>query len=340
MKKFILKSSLIILPFLASYAFYALSFNKESNEFARIGNIEINYNFYNQYPEYKLSSIYFESLQNSKRNKYKILNIGDSYSRQEINNNNGYINYLAKETSLLNMYPRDPVKRIREVISSNILDTIQIEYVILQSVERSILSRLINNQEKYNTNFRKLTTIDAENYNIFNTNQLDSKKPKELFSKSTLFFTLNYIFNKDLQNNVVRVKTKNKLFSYEKKELLFYKADINSLNLNNNISLIKKANDELNEIAEELSKRNIKLIVLIPPDKYDFYFEEILNPKYEEPIFLSTLESLPKKYLYFNAKKVLNKYPNKDLYFFDDSHWSPLASSIIAKEINKLISKE
>tara|TARA_B100001250_G_scaffold87804_1_gene72614 strand:- start:764 stop:1786 length:1023 start_codon:yes stop_codon:yes gene_type:complete len=340
MKKFFLKSSLIILPFLSCYAFYILSFNKDSNELSRVGNMKINYNFHKQYPELKLDTIHFESLQNSIRKKYKVLNIGDSYSRQEINNINGYINYLGKEIRLLNMYPRDPIRRIKEIISSNILDTLEIEYIILQSVERAILKRLTDNKKICNTDLREIKELDNKNYTVFNTNQLDSKRPKGFFSKATIFFTLNYIFNKDLQNKVLKVTTKKSLFSYEKNELLFYKADINSLSLNNNISLIKKANNELNKIAEELRKRNIKLIVLIPPDKYDFYFEEILNPKYEKPIFLNALDDLSKDYLYFNSKILLKKHQNKDIYFFDDSHWSPLASSIIAKEINKIISEE
>ena len=107
----------------------------------------------------------------------------------------------------------------------------------------------------------------------------------------------------------------------------------------NDISIINKANNELNKIALDLKKKHIKLIVLIAPDKYDFYYNDILNSPFSEPIFFNALDSLPKDYLYFNSKKLLTQYKdsNKDLYFFDDSHWSPLASKIIAEEIHNTI---
>jgi hypothetical protein len=342
MRKFILKSSLIIFPFLCSYIFYVISFNKEGNELARMGNLKLDYDFFNTYPELQFNSIHFESLLNNTKKKYQILNIGDSYSRQEINKINGYVNFLGRNTSLLNMYARDPVNRIQEVIKSNTLDTLEIEYIILQSVERSILGRLINHQKINNTSLSELKRIDNANYKTFKKNDSNSREPKGLFSKATIFFTLNYFLKVDLQNKVLKLKTRKKLFSFDDNEVLFYKKDINILDRNNDISIIKTANDKLNKIALELKKKNIKLIILIAPDKYDFYYSDILNSPFSEPIFFNVLDSLPKDYLYFNSKKLLSSYKDskKDLYFFDDSHWSPLASKVIANEINNTIKKD
>jgi len=48
---------------------------------------------------------------------------------------------------------------------------------------------------------------------------------------------------------------------------------------------------------------------------------------------------MPKNYLYLNSKQILkNEMKNKkDIYFYDDTHWSPWSSKAIAIELAKII---
>ena len=66
--------------------------------------------------------------------------------------------------------------------------------------------------------------------------------------------------------------------------------------MNNNPFLIERANEELNNIALKL-KKNIKLIVLVAPDKYSFYYNDLMDNNCPEPILFKILDTLPKDYL-------------------------------------------
>ena len=86
-----------------------------------------------------------------------------------------------------------------------------------------------------------------------------------------------------------------------------------------------------------MKEKDIKLIVLIAPDKYSFYYNDLLDNHYPEPILFDVLDALPIDYLYFNSKKILLEKKTIDLYFFDGTHWSPLASKIIADKLREKI---
>jgi hypothetical protein len=80
--------------------------------------------------------------------------------------------------------------------------------------------------------------------------------------------------------------------------------------------------------------------VLPAPDKYSIYYKYIVSKdKYEKPLFFQHLEKEIKDYIYIESDKILkNAIENdNDIYFFDDSHWSPKAAKIVASDILKEI---
>lgn len=340
MKKFILKTVLFVLPFLSIHVFYLMtSENRVLKDLNRIGKLNIDYDYFSKYPESKLDTIYFEYFANNTKNNYKVLNIGDSFSRQEMKGTSGYVNFLAKQHTLLNMPFSNPFERIEELLNNNILDTIKVDYIILQQVHRNALNKLNSVKEKSIKSINQLREYDLNSkQEILNKfSSVNEKQP--LFSKHNLFYALNALLKKDIREKVIISKTKENLFSYDENKLIFYADDIKHLKRKNNIVEIKKANEKLNLLSAELKKKDIKLIVLIAPDKYDFYFDDLIKPPYQKPIFYDVFDTLQKDYIYFNPKKILrkNKDFRKDLYFFDDSHWSPIASKIIAEKINEFI---
>jgi hypothetical protein len=58
-------------------------------------------------------------------------------------------------------------------------------------------------------------------------------------------------------------------------------------------------------------------------------------------MFFESFEKFPKDYKYLDAKKLLKTklMGKKDVYFYDDSHWSPWASQIIANQLEEVISE-
>lgn len=131
------------------------------------------------------------------------------------------------------------------------------------------------------------------------------------------------------------------MFSTSKNNLLFFYEDINRLEINNKNENINNLNTILNTLAKKLAQKNIKLIVLPCPDKFDYYYNQIIEKnRYPRPIFFDYLRTLKKDYIYIDSKKILQEKTKnlKDVYFYDDTHWSPIAAKIIANEIQKEIS--
>ena len=181
MKKFIIKSFFFISPFIFSYAFYYSNYNPDVGDLSRMSSLNLDYNFKANYPEHKFDSINFEYLPNLNRSKYKILNIGDSFSRQELGNSNGYLNYLKNSKETLNMPFSNPVERLHKVLKSNILDSLEIQFVILQSVERDLINRLIDDYFVDSTNIKSLTFFDYKK-------SLNSKQQKNYFHTTIMIY--------------------------------------------------------------------------------------------------------------------------------------------------------
>jgi hypothetical protein len=110
--------------------------------------------------------------------------------------------------------------------------------------------------------------------------------------------------------------------------------------MNNDQANISQLNNVLNDLSLKLQRKGITLIVLPSPDKYDMYYDYIIDKnKYQRPLFFDYLETENKNYLYLDSKKILQKdfAGRKDIYFYDDTHWSPRATEIIAEGLSKII---
>lgn len=92
----------------------------------------------------------------------------------------------------------------------------------------------------------------------------------------------------------------------------------------------------MNLLSKRLKEREIRLIVLPAPDKYDLYSDFIENNPFPKNKFFDYLRQLEKEYIFIDSKALLLEHINtgmQDVYFADDTHWSPIASKIIAKKI-------
>ena len=58
-------------------------------------------------------------------------------------------------------------------------------------------------------------------------------------------------------------------------------------------------------------------------------------------MFFHYFEKFPKKYIYINSKQILKSEfkDKKDMYFFDDTHWTPFSSMIIANRLKNIINR-
>ncbi len=346
MKKLLYKTSLFIVAF---FLFFLLSFKyytSEKGDLLRIGYIgDIqNYNskevFRNEMDR-KINYTLFSQINLKKKNRFNVFTIGDSFSEQEMIS---YQNYLADDSAIKVLhYDRflhdNPLETLTGFLNGDILDSLKVDFIILQSVERQFVDRGID----FNKNIR----IDNDSKQIINRigqrknkEIVDEKTKDKFFRKATLLFPINAIlYNFDdnaYSSKVYQVRTKENLFSTNDQGLMFLNDDYDILKINNDLNNIKTLNNELNKLSVRLKQRGMKLIVLPSPDKFDFYYDDIVNKsRYAKPLFFESMRSLDKNYIYIDSKKLLKEKTSgiKDVYFYDDTHWSPIATKIIADKI-------
>lgn len=347
MKKFIIKGSIFISPIIFLQVYTMLFYSTPEGDLFRLGYIPDTYDYRSIFKEEFKKKIIFTKISDvnlSTKNKYKVLTIGDSFSEQD---NFGYQNYLAEDNLSIIHYDRilhsNATQTLYGILNGELLDKIKVDYIILQTIERYFVKKTKSIDRD------KIIFIDSLSQLIIDkkVNLKKGGNKNSLFSDKIFRFPLHNIFY-FLDDNAFglktyQVKTNNKLFSSKKKNLLFYHGDIEYVETNNNLETISKLNNELNNLSIRLKEKGIKLIVLPSPDKLDFYYDYIVdNKKYAKPLFFEHLEKMPKDYIFVNSKRILSDEMNnkKDIYFYDDTHWSPRASQIIAKELSGIIANK
>lgn len=96
-------------------------------------------------------------------------------------------------------------------------------------------------------------------------------------------------------------------------------------------------NNKFNQVAKEYALRGIKIIFMIPPDKFDLYYLYIVDKRgrMENPL-IDQMDALPKEYTFINLKRPLRKELEKgvqDLYWHDDTHWSWKAIEVVCQDL-------
>lgn len=343
MNKFIIKMIILLLPFILlsiNYSFYEIS----GGDLNRIGKISVEKNyrkifqadFSNKKLFFNLSDINF-----TKKNKANILTIGDSFSQQD---NYGYQNYLSKMYNLnvinidIKKYAIDnQIQMLFSITNGDLLNNLKVKYIILQCVERKFVTK------GKNININRISNIKEFNEK-YRVNEKKSNQEESLglgiLQDITKYFYYNILYKfseNGYISQVYKMKLNKKLFSTKENELLVYNEDIENIKYSTKEN-IKALNLELNILSNKLKNKNIQLIVLPSPDKFDIYYDFISNKKITNNNFFNYMDEEKKDYLYINSKKILQKHiinGEENIYFADDTHWSPIASKIMAEEIFK-----
>ncbi|PHS06154.1 MAG: hypothetical protein COA88_11155 [Kordia sp.] len=346
MKRFIYTILFFVSPFIILIGITKLCYIETGGDLNRLGKISIDKNYRDQFKkDYNQPQNYteFSSINLDDITKFDMLTVGDSFSQQK---SHSYQNYLTNYSiSVLNFDTRayatpsyNPIDFAYKLANGDILNKLHIKYLILQSVERSIITR----GEDLDQN----TTITIEQLESFRKTQNNHHHPSynENYSDYLKFPIYNFLYNfsdNALFSPIHQKNINKKIFSTDNK-LLFLEEDLIALEKNNNLKLVKQLNNKLITLAKKLRKQNITLIVLPSPDKYDIHYDYITVKNKPKPLFFTHMRDLKKEYLYIDSKKILKKYINngtKDIYFVDDSHWSPIAAKIIAESITEVITQ-
>ena len=340
MKRFISKTAIFVIPFLVLYIITFLFFTVNAGDLLRIGFIPSTDKKYRQNFTSYDNEMKFTELSKSKQKTYKILTIGDSFSEQS---KSGYQNILANDFSILHIdrfISNNQIQKLIELCNGDFFDTYKVQYVILQGAERDLIEDIKNIDNKSRTGIHQIDSI------IINHKPEQNRDEYNFFSRTTLRFPFsalkyftdkNYLSNEQVYN--VELNTVS-LFSNNSNKLLFYYKDLSNTEQNNLSENTIKLNRILNNLSKKLKEKNITLIFLPSPDKYDLYYDYIVDKQnLTKPIFFDNFKKLNKDFIYINSKEILTKELNskKDIYYFDDTHWSPIASMIIVQKIKEII---
>ncbi len=271
------------------------------------------------------------------------MTVGDSFSEQ---NNIGYQNYLqdSSGTEILHFDGElhcNPFQSVFSLANGDFFEHFKVKYVVLESVERDFI---LHFEILDTTNEWKFVDLQRS---IDAINKKQAKSRQEFQSQSIVkfpYYAVQYFIQDDYYFPMVHRAALNvPVFTNTGNELLFYYADITRLDLNNDKSRVIRANNLLNRLAEKLKAKDIQLIVMPCPDKFDLYYQSILHKdNFPKPLFYDYMADLPKEYIYVDAKAILGRHLNsqKDIYYYDDTHWSPRAAKIIASELKRIISAQ
>ena len=217
-------------------------------------------------------------------------------------------------------------------MNGDFFENYHFEYVIIENIERHFIDNI------QNIGFKKSLSLTELNKLV----EIKSKHNKNDFAYNSVlkfpYYAIKYKLNKTYLFNgkVYKTQISKNLFSVNNNQLLFYYRDISSTRLNNENMNVNNLNNILNDLNDMLLKKDIKLVVLAAPDKYDVYYDYIVDKHdFPRPLFFEQMKKCNKKYIWINSKEVISSHINqkKDLYFYDDTHWSPWVSQLIADEI-------
>jgi len=346
MKRFLYTILIFVSPFIILIGITELCYTKSGGDLNRLGKISIDENYRNQFQkDYDQPQIYteFSVINLDYVNTFDILTIGDSYSQQR---SHGYQNYITTDTtSIVNFDTRayaipsyNPIDFAYKLVNGNVFNKLDIKYLILQSAERSITERGEQLNQNATIAIKQLESFrrvqNNNDHRIYSKNYSDYLK---FPGYSILYnFSDNALFSPIHQKSIYK-----EVFSTNNK-LLFLEDDIIALKKNNDLKLVKQLNNKLNTLSQKLKKRNITLIVLPSPDKYDIHYDYLTIKSGPAPLFFNHMSGLKKEYTYIDSKQIIKKHIDngvKDVYFVDDSHWSPIGAKIIANLITETIAK-
>lgn len=260
-----------------------------------------------------------------------VITLGDSFSKQ---GENGYSQFLAEllGNDVQNIrYKQPPEQTLIQLLNQHKIP--QQTTVLVEVVERSLTWRMnyINYQDS-----TKAFSID---------NKKDALNKKDLENQRTLQGAIQFLKKSaGIQQPISRYSTTQELFMHTKfhKRLYIYDSpwdkdgDLRFTTLTEeDIANAYKNMEVLHQLAEN---HGIRLFFLIAADKYDVYEPFITSSHPKNP----TLDFCPDEYWIINTKPLLQAQAYagcKDIYYINDTHWSPIGAKIVAEEIFKRLQR-
>ena len=335
MKKFLIKLSYTVLPvFLLLFgltAYLNLHIRPQSTgDLGRLAFVIIGQEYGQRIERYELKDTLFDKVRETEdlRNIHvNVLTIGDSFSQQE---HAGYQNYMVQEGVTVANTRRDlydsPIQYAWNLLDAGVVDSTNIDVMIVEVSERDFSLRI----ENFRTDKVEVGEPDMPGEGG-EENVWDMRRWSLLRTRDFLMYRYAG------RNPVYEVQLNREFFSSnEPRKLYFYCADIlNGLTIDESIR--PKIKEVFNLLTAKAQERGFALIMMLPVDKYDLYQDYIVDNPYGHKRVNEEVRELlgdvPEVMLCKFTLQPLLENGEKDVFLFDNSHWSYKASEAVGKEL-------
>ena len=343
MKKFLTIISYTVLPvwlLLVGLAVWLWATNDNSGDLMRLGLIDGGAEYSDSISNRLLPEVYYDSQDNDsllRLDTCGVLVVGDSFSHGGgVGKQGDYVNYLAHESGrqVVVFTPQDPtlgspMQVAFDLLNLGIIDSTNVKNLVVQEVERYLVDRHC----KFVTNH---TSIPRPEEDEGDENADDSGKRQEY---SPLLRVKDYVFYHFLgANPIYTAQLKRPMFGgIEPDKLYFYNDDVN-LGIDVSPGQQRLVVDCFKHVIDAARRQGVNLIILIAADKYDMYQDFIVDNTYPHKMLNEDIAQWmqdDRQCLLF-SKDVLHPLLQqgvKDVYLYNDTHWSPASSHLISQAI-------
>lgn len=257
-----------------------------------------------------------------------IVTIGDSFSQRKKWGYSQFLGELLHEKIQNMQHDETPEQTLVQLLNHHQIPPQTT--VILEVVERSMINYLcwMNFEDTRKASF----TEDEETEKKWNPNDQRVLQDGLQFLKKSVGIHQPIVCYPSSQELFSHTSRHNKLYIYDSP--WDQDGDLRFSHLTEKDIAIAWMNVyTLHQMAES---QGVKMLLVIAADKYDVY-EPFISTSHPKNY---TLDSCPDEPWIINTKPILQKNAfagTKDIYYINDTHWSPIGAKIVAEEINKRI---
>ena len=337
MKKFLIKFSYIVLPIyilmlgLVAYVTLYISPRADS-DLGSLALIPFGVEYSQSLKKYELKDTLFIKVNHTEelRNIHvNVLTVGDSFSQQ---GSAGYQTYMPGEGITVANCRRSlyesPIQYASNILDWGVVDSTNIDVLVVEVVERDFALSIGNFKES------KVEVPEPES---------TSDKEERNANEWSLLRARDFILYRFAGRSPVYQVTLDKDYfnSKEPRSLYFYYVDVaNGLTIDE--ALRPKVKEVFDLLTHKAHERGIKLMLMMPVDKYDLYQDYIVDNPYPHPKRINEdvreiLGDIPEVMLCKDYLLPLLASGEKDVFLFDNSHWSWKGSQAVGKELARRV---
>lgn len=304
----------------------------------RLGLIDDNPEYTDSIKAAQLPEVYYMGVNSDslmRQDTCDVVVIGDSFSHGGgIGLNGDYVNYLAHDGNLkvvvftpIDPAASSPMQIAYDALKLGVLDSVNARNLVVQEGERYLVGR---HGEFVTTD----TQVPHSEQRKSSSGEVKQEASPLLRVKDFVFYRLfgvNPIYNVQLDRPFFGGASPNKLY--------FYKEDV-ELGFNVTEAQRQMIVNCYGRLIAKAKEKGVNLVILLACDKYDLYQDHIVDNPYPAKTLNEDIAQWMASDLdrFVISKQVLSPLVEqgvKDVYLFNDTHWSPSSSRIIASEIIK-----